>query len=119
MGWADHEPSGGFDAPTESGAGEILPKLNAKSIFAAGVAAERQRAKKQAKREAMEFDRLARLARLKKATASTTRTSSRWIMGSPGRWTWFEYSAESGSLVDTGIEPVAGVPLPQQRPEGR
>jgi len=120
MGFADHEPPAGWDAPpTQSGAGDILPSLNAKSIFNAGVMAERKRAKKQAKREAMEADRLARLDRLRQKTASNTRTSSRWIMGSPGRWSWYEYSAEAGTLVDTGITPIAGIPLPQQRPEGR
>jgi hypothetical protein len=118
MGWADHEPPDGFDAPTQGESSDILPSLNSKSIFRAGVEAERKRAKKQAKREAMEAERLGRLERLKQLTASS-RTSPRWMMASPGRWTWFEYSAETGTLVDTGIEPRAGIPLPLQRPEGR
>jgi hypothetical protein len=117
MGFADHEPPDGFDAPTQSGSGEILPSLNAKSIFAAGVTAERQRAKKQATREAMEAERLARLERLKQLTTST-RTSPRWMM-IDSRWTWHEFSQGRGTFRDTGIEPVPGVPLAQQRPEGR
>lgn len=75
MGWADHEPPGGWDAPeTPSESGGILP-THAKSIFAAGVAAEKARAKKAARREPMEADRLARLERLKEMTAGMTRTS--------------------------------------------
>lgn len=119
MGWADHEPPGGWDAPeTPIESGEIGSN-KARKLFALGVQAERQRAKKKARREAMEADRLARLDRLQQMTAGMTRTSPRWMMASAGRWTWFEYSAERGTLVDTGIEPVPGVPLPHQRPEGR
>jgi hypothetical protein len=81
-------------------------------------AVDDEKARKKARRERMESERLARLERLKQLTTST-RTSPRWMMASAGRWTWFEYSAEAGTLVDTGIEPVPGVPLPQQRPEGR
>ena len=82
------------------------------------VAAERERTRKRLRREAMEAERLARLERLRQMTSSSTR-SPRWIMAAPGCWTWFEYSAEAGTLVDTGIEPVPGVPLPHQQPEGR
>jgi hypothetical protein len=92
--------------------------LFARRLIEHGAAAERARAKKQARRERMESERLARLERLKQLTTST-RTSPRWMMASAGRWTWFEYSAEAGTLVDTGIEPVPGVPLPQQRPAER
>ncbi|SRR6266508_6437390 len=81
------------------------------------VAAERERTRKRLRREAMEVERLARLERLRQLTASA-RTSPRWMMVG-GRWTWHEYAAERGGFVDTGIAPVPGVPLPQQRPEGR
>jgi hypothetical protein len=118
MGWADHEPPGGWDAPeNQGGSREILPSLSTKSIFAAGVAAERARAKKQAKREAREADRLARLDRLQ-AMTEYPRTGPRWMK--TGRsWTWHEWSTERGWWVDTGIEAKPGVPLPLQRPEGR
>jgi hypothetical protein len=82
-------------------------------------AVDDDKAHKKARREKMEAERLGRLDRLRQMTASMTRTSPRWMMASAGRWTWFEYNAETGTLVDTGIEPVPGVPLPQQRPEGR
>jgi hypothetical protein len=74
-------------------------------------------ARKKAHREKLEAERLGRLERLRQLTSST-RTSPRWMQIS-GRWSWHEFSAERGAFVDTGIEPVPGVPLPQQRPEGR
>lgn len=73
--------------------------------------------RKKAHREKLEAERLGRLERLKALTTST-RTSPRWMMVG-GRWSWHEFSAERGAFVDTGIAPVAGVPLAQQRPEGR
>jgi hypothetical protein len=117
MGWADHEPPGGWDAPeTPIESGEIGSN-KARNLFALGVQAERQRAKKKAWREAMEADRLARLQRLQ-AMTEYPRTGPRWMKTARG-WTWHEWSAERGWWVDTGIEPVPGVPLAQQRPTGR
>lgn len=70
-------------------------------------------AKKKQRREAMEAERLGRLERLKHMTAYP-RTGPRWMFVS-GRWTWHEWSTERGAFVDTGLLPVPGTPLTQQR----
>lgn len=118
MGWADHEPPGGWDAPeTPIESGEIGSN-KARNLFALGVQAERQRAKKKARREAMEADRLARLQRLQQMT-DYPRTGPRWMKSSARGWTWHEWSDEAAAFVDTGIRPLPGRPVAQQRPEGR
>jgi hypothetical protein len=47
-----------------------------------------------------------------------SRTASRW-MAPFGCWTWHEWSDEAAAFVDTGIRPLPGRPVAQQRPEGR
>jgi hypothetical protein len=46
------------------------------------------------------------------------RTVSRWMFVR-GCWSWHEWSDGIGWYVDTGITPVPGKPLAQQRPPGR
>lgn len=70
-------------------------------------------AKKNARREAMEAERLGRLERLKQMT-EYPRTGPRWMFVA-GRWSWHEWSQERGGFADTGVLPVPGTPLAQQR----
>jgi hypothetical protein len=67
----------------------------------------------QEKRDRKKQERLGRLERLKQMTAYP-RTGPRWMFVS-GRWSWHEWSPERGAFVDTGVLPVPGTPLTEQR----
>jgi hypothetical protein len=119
MGWADHEPPGGWDAPTPkqvSGGIEVghmfFPWENFDVVPAEKLRrAERELAARQAQvkkltpspGEAAEAKRLARLEKLRRSTAAS-RKAPRWL-GLPGGWSWHVWDEEKGGLVDTGLRP--------------
>lgn len=94
----------------------VTPNAHVAKLIERDRAAVKEAARKKARKEAAEADRLARLKRLKSGTYPAK--GPRWFMTERG-WTWHEYSDEKGGFVDTGIEPAPGIPIAEQRPEGR
>jgi hypothetical protein len=129
MGWADHEPPGGFDAPRAVPGGiEVDGHFFPLSYFDAVPAAKLRRAerklaaadtraKKLAKKNA-ELEKEHKEFREWKRPKPYPLKGPRWMMTDAG-WTWHEWSDWKGWYVDTGIKPDSTKPLAQQRPEGR
>jgi hypothetical protein len=116
MGWADHEPRGGWDAPEpkrvpggiEVGGRffswsylDVVPKAHVNKLIEQDRAAVKEQARRKTRKEAMEAQRLARLENLKRMTAE----APQWKRVRGEQWPkWHVFDKEKGHLVDTGAK---------------